>query len=142
MPRSTITTCLSLFALFSACSPESDSFESGVEPAIVNIAPVSQKEGTFVLTLFLGETVDSSAEVWLYELRATGGFTFDGLTSLSTDVVFPVVLEPGDFVRVPFAYALPASRCGHELDGTIYDSFKDDLTPVTSTAALAPGCNP
>jgi hypothetical protein len=117
-----------------ACGGEED-FDALVEPAIVQLVPSDAVHGTFVLTLYLEPDAGATAEVWLHQLAASG---LSQVTAVATDVAFPVELEPGRLVRVPFAYELAQGGCQHELTGHIFDSLTDELTPVSSAGAFVP----
>jgi hypothetical protein len=132
-------------ALAPACSSDFEDFEEeepepGVEPAIVYIAPKSPQTGTAVLTLYLHPEASSSAEVWLFGLNE---FSSNQVSSIESEVPFPIELEPGDFVRTRFSYVMSGhdSSCEHKLTGTIFDSLSDELTNVFSAAAEVPGCH-
>jgi hypothetical protein len=125
-----------LALLLTACGDEEA--EVVVEPAIVDIVPTDMGHGSFVLTVLLDPDAGDTAEVWLYELTSSneGG----RVIAVSSDVAFPLELEPGELKRVQMQYELSSRGCLHELSGTIFDSLSDEMTTVTSAGAVAPGC--
>lgn len=124
--------------LLAGCASEEEStLEPGVEPSIIFVAPTGPMAGQAVLTLLLDPAAEGAAEVWLYDLTATQTY---GNALIGTNTEFPVSLEPGDFARIHFTYALPDHTCTHKLTGNIFDTLTGQLTPVTAASVDVPGC--
>jgi hypothetical protein len=113
----------------SACGPAEGPF---VEPRIAQ--PTAEQlsgglvSGTFVLSLYLPSDASGPSEVFLYALQGTIHADAQSQTEL------PVVLEPGELVRVPIDFTAGGS-CPLTLTGTIYDGLKDGLTSTTGPSA-------
>jgi hypothetical protein len=114
----------------SACSPAEGPF---VEPRIAQ--PTAEQlsgglvSGTFVLSLYLPSDASGPSEVFLYALQGSIHADAQSQTEL------PVVLEPGELVRVPIDFAVRGGGCPLTLTGTIYDGLKDGLTSTTGPSA-------
>jgi hypothetical protein len=133
-----VSRALSLLAaaLVSACTQGAHEPSSDVEPAIVQLSPSSMTSGSFVLTLFLAGDAEAT-EVWLQVLREPRSRQ---VARASSEVAFPIALDPGEFARARIDYTL-AGTCEHELGGVIFDSASEELTEVASASAPAPECN-
>jgi len=126
------TLILSCAMALSACAADEGPF---VEPSILRPVITGRAgglEGSFVLSLYLSPDASGASDVTLYQLTAA----FAG--TVSSDVEFPVSIEPGELVRVPLQFQFPGQTCPLAFSGTIYDELKGALTTVSGPSVPCP----
>ena len=119
----------------SACGADEGPF---VEPSILRPSVTSYTDGargSFVLSLYLSPEASSSSEVMLHTLSTANS---SGGAWVSSDIDFPVSIEPGELVRVPLEFHFPGQGCPLAFTGTIYDELKDALTAVSGPSVACP----
>lgn len=130
MKRAVIFSCA---MLVSACADEGPF----VEPSIIrpNVTGYHHGvQGSFVLSLYLSPEASGPSEVVLYQLTAGA---YNG-SAVSSDIDFPVPIEPGELVRIPMQFDFQNQSCPVSFSGTIYDELKGELTSVSGPSVPCP----